>query len=605
MQRIMSFLRKVILDNKKKIAVIALALLLTTFVLYNMNSYRLKGDLPSSAKEKGFDDENFYRCVIDNYNNFRGTSLTGNDALPDDAKKLTYLDCSRYGIEKVNGIEYLTNLKSVNLRGNKINNVNFSSNKLLEEIDLSNNNLKGLDLEYNTNLKSINLINAFKSNVFQDITIEKGNVKNLGSHVYLPSGYDVKYVYDESIISFDGNDITGLSSGTTTLNAENDTFGYLFSFKVNVDESEPLKVTLDDSDWSIIDGYIFTQDETNKDTILNKIKVNKGEVSYTNDNYDEIQITYDNNTLATYKIANFSSDTYVVVDYDQGYSIYVLNDNIDQKYLNLKNCEIVQDELNVYVKISGKRVEKLRALFIYSDKHDLLKDYILFENNDQNDIKAKYYVNGKLYEFKTEDIEAAEDLFKQTDDEIMLFYYETNDFEGYKRTLKKLRINFDGYEVVDGVINTTKKNDDFASVTTTNCEKEVKDGKLLVKYNGEIIKTYTINVVDKNIVTTTKKEEDKTEDKKATTKEVSKNGTTNTTNKKIDDFIPKTESDTTTTKTTTRIEDKYNAIDAKLRSLSKRNSNRNIIILLLSLTAVILSLIIVNMLLKIKKSKKK
>ena len=602
MQRIMSFLRKVILDNKKKIAVIALVLLLTTFVLYNMNSYRLKGDLPSSAK--GFDDENFYRCVIDNYNDFRGTSLTWYDDLPDDAKELTYLDCSRYDIEKVNEIEYFTNLKSVNLRDNKINDVNFSFNKLLEEIDLSNNSLYGLDLEYNTNLKSINLINAFKSNAFQDITIKKGDVKNLGSHVYLPSGYDVKYVYDESIISFDGNDITGLSSGTTTLNAENDTFGYLFSFKVNVieDESEPLKVTLDDSDWSIIDGYIFTQDETNKDTILNKIKVNKGEVSYTNDNYDEIQITYDNNTLATYKIANFSSDTYIVGDYDQGYSIYVLNDNIDQKYLNLTNCEIEQDELNVYVKISGKRVEKLRAMFIYSDKHDLLKDYILFENNDQNDIKA--YSQSRELETKElfQDYGDGSPMY-ETDDKISILCNDDN--WTCWREYKKLRINFDGYEVVDGVINTTKKNDDFASVTTTNCEKEVKDGKLLVKYNGEIIKTYTINVVDKNIVTTTKKEEDKTEDKKATTKEVSKNGTTNTTNKKIDDFIPKTESDTTTTKTTTRIEDKYNAIDAKLRSLSKRNSNRNIIILLLSLTAVILSLIIVNMLLKIKKSKKK
>ena len=602
MQRIMSFLRKVILDNKKKIAVIALVLLLTTFVLYNMNSYRLKGDLPSSAK--GFDDENFYRCVIDNYNDFRGTSLTWYDDLPDDAKELTYLDCSRYGIEKVNEIEYFTNLKSVNLRDNKINNVNFSFNKLLEEIDLSNNSLYGLDLEYNTNLKSINLINAFKSNAFQDITIKKGDVKNLGSRVYLPSGYDVKYVYDESIISFDGNDITGLSSGTTTLNAENDTFGYLFSFKVNVieDASEPLKVTLDDSDWSIIDGYIFTQDETNKDTILNKIKVNKGEVSYTNDNYDEIQITYDNNTLATYKIANFSSDTYIVGDYDQGYSIYVLNDNIDQKYLNLTNCEIEQDELNVYVKISGKRVEKLRAMFIYSDKHDLLKDYILFENNDQNDIKA-YFQSRELETKELLQEYGDGSLMYETDDKISILCNDDN--WTCWREYKKLRINFDGYEVVDGVINTTKKNDDFASVTTTNCEKEVKDGKLLVKYNGEIIKTYTINVVDKNIVTTTKKEEDKTEDKKATTKEVSKNGTTNTTNKKIDDFIPKTESDTTTTKTTTRIEDKYNAIDAKLRSLSKRNSNRNIIILLLSLTAVILSLIIVNMLLKIKKSKKK
>lgn len=603
MQRIMSFLRKVILDNKKKIAVIALVLLLTTFVLYNMNSYRLKGDLPSSAKEKGFEDERFYECVIDNYNNFRGTSLTWYDDLPRGAKEMTALTCAGEDIKKIKGIEYFTNLKSVDLHNNEIESVDFHSNKLLEEIDLSNNSLYGLDLEYNTNLKSINLINAFKSNVFQDITIKKGDVKNLGSHVYLPSGYDVKYVYDESIISFDGNDITGLSSGTTTLNAENDTFGYLFSFKVNVieDESEPLKVTLDNSDWSIIDGYIFTQDETNKDTILNKIKVNKGEVSYTNDNYDEVQITYDNNTLATYKIANFSSDVYILTLGAKGNSVF-LNKDIDKNHLQLKNCEIVQDGFDVYVKINGKRIRKLKTIYIYSDKHDLLKDYILFENNDQNDIKA--YSQHREIETKELFYDYGDgSTMYETDDKISILCNVDN--WTCWREYKKLRINFDGYEVVDGVINTTKKNDDFASVTTTNCEKEVKDGKLLVKYNGEIIKTYTINVVDKNIVTTTKKEEDKTEDKKATTKEVSKNGTTNTTNKKIDDFIPKTESDTTTTKTTTRIEDKYNAIDAKLRSLSKRNSNRNIIILLLSLTAVILSLIIVNMLLKIKKSKKK
>ena len=604
MQKIMTSLREIILGNKKKFLIVISVLLLTTLVLYNVNTNKLKGELPSSAKEKGFTDEFFYACVISAYNDAKGTALDRYSDLPEDLNEITTLDCSSdRNIKNINGIENLSNLKNLNLSDNALTGLNLRNNTLLESLDISNNNLVYLDLYYNSKLSIINLYNAFSSDKIADVNITKDEQKEITilQSIYLPSGNDINYSYDNNIISINDGIVTGLNEGTTTITAENNKFGYLFSINVNVTSrtEEPLNVTLKDNRWSIIDNYIFTQNETDKESILNDIRTNKGTASFISD--DEIAITYNDEIIKTYKVANFSSDTYIFDKVDQGYIIYVFNENIDQNHLKLTNCEIEQDGLDVYVKINGKKIETLNSAFFYSPKHDLLNDYILFENDDNNDIKVKAKISGEIISFDTKDL--TDDMINETDNEISMF---CNLDEGTCfKNLKKLRINFGNYEVKDGIINTTKENDDFNTVTTTDCEKEIKDGKLLVKYNGNVIKTYVINVVDKNIVTTTKKEEDKTEDKKATTKEVSKNGTTNTTNKKIDDFIPKTESDTTTTKTTTRIEDKYNAIDAKLRSLSKRNSNRNIIILLLSLTAVILSLIIVNMLLKIKKSKKK
>lgn len=79
-----------------------------------------------------FADEEFKACVL----------ATGCDT----AEEITELTCRKKKIKDITGIEYLTELKFLDLTRNQLTSVDLSKNTKLEEIFLGNNALEYLDI---------------------------------------------------------------------------------------------------------------------------------------------------------------------------------------------------------------------------------------------------------------------------------------------------------------------------------------------------------------------------------------------------------------------------------------------------------------------------
>ena len=111
-----------------------------------------------------FDDEVFYKAVVDAYNKENNTSLSYTTNLTDEQlnsiKIFSYSGNGKLDSEKIKsatGIEKLTSLTSLTLDDNNISNIDLSKNTNLTSLDLEFNNLSNIDLSKNTVLTSLNL----------------------------------------------------------------------------------------------------------------------------------------------------------------------------------------------------------------------------------------------------------------------------------------------------------------------------------------------------------------------------------------------------------------------------------------------------------------
>jgi Leucine-rich repeat (LRR) protein len=90
------------------------------------------GDTLMKLTDINFEDEAFKACVL----------ATG----VENAEDITVLNCRKQKIKSAAGIEYLTNLKVLDLTRNELSELNLSKNMLLEEAFLGNNELSALDI---------------------------------------------------------------------------------------------------------------------------------------------------------------------------------------------------------------------------------------------------------------------------------------------------------------------------------------------------------------------------------------------------------------------------------------------------------------------------
>ena len=136
------------------------AVLLTLGVsfLVNINSDRLKGAASEKPATTAFDDMNFYRCIIDNYNEQKGTKLSYKTKLTNNQlNSISDLFCDSRGITSVKGLEKLTNLRNFTASSNRINKINISQNTDLKKLYLAENKLEYINLNKNKNLAHLEL----------------------------------------------------------------------------------------------------------------------------------------------------------------------------------------------------------------------------------------------------------------------------------------------------------------------------------------------------------------------------------------------------------------------------------------------------------------
>ena len=123
-------------------------------------------------ENSAFDDEVFYKAVIDAYNKENNTSLSYTTNLTDEQlesiKNVSYSwDKKSYSerIKSTTGIEKLTSLTTLYLDYNEISNIDLSNNTALTYLNLYSNNISNIDLSKNTVLTYLDLGSNEISNI--------------------------------------------------------------------------------------------------------------------------------------------------------------------------------------------------------------------------------------------------------------------------------------------------------------------------------------------------------------------------------------------------------------------------------------------------------
>ncbi len=150
---------------KRKIKITAIFLLI--ILVIGITTFKVMGadDTPANS---AFDDFNFYKCVIDAYNEKHlGSQKQYSDNLSDtELESIISLDCSKNAntldaekITSAKGLEKITELKTLRLLHNNLSEIDVTSNTELTSLNLTGNNLSEIDLSTNTKLEYLNLSN--------------------------------------------------------------------------------------------------------------------------------------------------------------------------------------------------------------------------------------------------------------------------------------------------------------------------------------------------------------------------------------------------------------------------------------------------------------
>ena len=178
--KLKSILNK-IKNNKKKVIGITFgvfAVFIFTFATYNLNNPTYFNRLFANVLNNGvpansnFEDNTFYSCVVDAYNNANGTSKAYTDNLTDEElASITNLTCQGYNysnddkITSAKGVEKLTGLTTLDLSSNQLASIDLSQNTNLTELKLPNNQLASIDLSNNTSLTNLDLYSNQLTNI--------------------------------------------------------------------------------------------------------------------------------------------------------------------------------------------------------------------------------------------------------------------------------------------------------------------------------------------------------------------------------------------------------------------------------------------------------
>ena len=158
------------MSNKKVVTLIGIisAVLIGLIINleYNLNNptefnkiIALKKNAPAN---KAFDDQNFYNCVIDAYNEENKTSLSYTTNLTTEQLK-TIKEVSCYGYEKedsekitsTKGLELMPKLKWLNVDDNQLTSIDVSNNPNLVRLYAKENQLTSIDVSHNLNLETL------------------------------------------------------------------------------------------------------------------------------------------------------------------------------------------------------------------------------------------------------------------------------------------------------------------------------------------------------------------------------------------------------------------------------------------------------------------
>ena len=303
---------KLINKNKKKVVMglsVFLVVFISVFSFINLryptkiNAYIAHVINKGEPANSYFDDEVFYKAIIDAYNKENKTSLPYTTNLTDEQLK-SIKSVSSFSSERIRstkGTEKLTSLIYLDLDSNKISNIDLSKNTSLTTLSLIYNNLSSIDLSNNISLTDLDLIfNSLSSidlskntklttlhlynNPLKLNAYVKENGMLTSSSIKMPEGSDKFYltyeIEDNDIANFTDNKLNGLKVGKTSATVT------LNGVKASSSSTENMKV----------DGTITVFDRLKGD-ISNDDKITIADVSLLYRHVRKTKVIEDSETL--------------------------------------------------------------------------------------------------------------------------------------------------------------------------------------------------------------------------------------------------------------------------------------------------------------------
>lgn len=185
----------------------------TVVVSYFVGCREIKG-IPENMKN-AFPDPNFRAYVLETFDSDGNGRISNEEAIA-----VAHIDVSNdieaaeYNkIQTLKGIEYFTNLESLNCYNNRLASLDVSQNTKLTYLDCTFNQLKHLDLSNNTKLETL-FCNANKLK-----RLDVGNnvhLKQLACGYNEQTNLDVSQNTELTYLSCSGNCLTSLNVGKNT-----------------------------------------------------------------------------------------------------------------------------------------------------------------------------------------------------------------------------------------------------------------------------------------------------------------------------------------------------------------------------------------------------
>ena len=419
---------------------------------------------------------NVYRNQLTTIDVSKNTALTyldvsSNQLTTIDVSKntaLTYLEVSGNQLTTID-VSKNTALTSLDVEWNQLTTLDVSKNTALTSLDVENNQLTTLDVSKNTKLTYLYVYNNKLSTIYTKLN----GIFSINKGLILPDGWKIEVSNDnKKPLSFDGNNGKGLKVGN-----------YVIQFRIYNSQGKDIAFSYNNNFTIYVYDVVFNMYGIDKDNIyignddsneviLNNIKIDGGNVGgYTKsiDN-NKLIIKHNDEVIKEYNLVKLevSSNEYFVEDKEIRYA-----GEFDVNKINLN--------------YGSKEVKNNKLIIKYNDK--IIKEYNLVKLEVSSN---EYFVEDKEIRYAGEfDVNKINLNYGSKEVKDNRLIIKNNDKVIREYNLVKLEIKSKHYSINGD--NIVYVNDfDINEIDLNYGSKEVKDNKLVIKYNDKVIKEYKL-----------------------------------------------------------------------------------------------------------------
>ena len=473
---------------------------LINYIFYTpsyINAY-IATNIYKEPANKYFDNDRFYKCVVDAYNKENNTSIPYTHNLSDSQLgSIKKVECDNYNnplkAKSAKGVEKLTALTYLNVGGNQLTTLDVSNNTALTDLWVDNNRLTTLDVSNNTKLtrlyaenNELTTLDVSKNTKLTNLRVDNNKLTTLDvrkntklTELNVGSDFgsnrlttlDVSKNTELTYLDVNNNQLTTLDvSNNTALNDLNVVYNQL----TTLDVSNNTKLTDLDIGGNFGSNRLTTLD-VSKNTALTLLDVSKNRLT---------TLDVSNNTALTYLGA--SGNQLTTLDVSKNTALTYLNAHNNQ----LTTLDVSSNTALTYLYASGNIYTKLNDTFSIN-KGLILPDgwNIKISNNNQESLSfdgnngkglkvGNYVIPFEIYNSQGKEIVSSNNKFT------IYVYNVISDMYGIDKDNIYIG-NEDNNEVI---LNNIKIDDGNVGGYT----KSIDNNKLVIKHNNEVIKKYNL-----------------------------------------------------------------------------------------------------------------